>query len=77
MANRWSAGVFWKRATVQGALLSVFAGLTVWLAAETNFADALLPPQLAGLLAAIAGMLAGTLLPQLIGAPAPAAADRP
>jgi len=33
-----AAGVFWRRATVQGALLSVFAGLVVWLAAETNFA---------------------------------------
>jgi len=65
-----AAGIFWKRASVQGALLSVLAGLTVWLAAETNFADALVPPQLAGLIAAVLGMLIGTLAPQLVTAPA-------
>ncbi|MEN9316517.1 MAG: Sodium/glucose cotransporter [Pseudomonadota bacterium] len=64
-----AAGIFWKRATVQGALLSVFAGLIVWLAAEFNFADAMLPPQLAGLAAAIAGMVIGTLAPQLVTSP--------
>ena len=64
-----AAGVFWKRATVQGALLSIFMGLIVWGAAEMNYADALLPPQIAGLAAAIVGMLAGTLLPQLITTP--------
>ena len=63
-----AAGVFWKRATVQGALLSVFLGLAVWGAAELNHASALLPPQMAGLLAALAGMVAGSLLPQLVTA---------
>ena len=33
----------------QGALLSIGAGLVVWLSCEANFADAVLPPQLAGL----------------------------
>ena len=63
-----AAGVFWKRATAQGALLSVFMGLVVWGAAEMNHASALLPPQMAGLLAALAGMVAGSLLPQLVTA---------
>jgi Na+/proline symporter len=62
------AGLFWKRATAQGALLSVFMGLVVWGAAELNHASALVPPQLAGLVAAIVGMVAGSLLPQLVTA---------
>ena len=61
-----AAGLFWKRATVQGALLSILSGLVVWLSCEANFADAVLPPQIAGLLAAIAGMILGSLLPQLL-----------
>ncbi|MBU6272713.1 MAG: sodium:solute symporter family protein [Betaproteobacteria bacterium] len=61
-----AAGIFWKRATVQGALLSIFSGLVVWLACETNFADALVPPQINGLIAALAGMLIGSLAPQLV-----------
>ncbi len=64
-----AAGVFWKRATLQGALLSIFAGLVVWGAAELNHADALVPPQLLGLAAALLGMLAGSLLPQLLPGP--------
>ena len=61
-----AAGIFWKRASMQGALVSIFAGLLVWLAAETNYADALVPPQIAGFAAAILGMLAGSLAPQLV-----------
>jgi len=61
-----AAGIFWKRASVQGALLSIFSGLVVWLGCETNFADALVPPQINGLLAALVGMLIGSLAPQLV-----------
>jgi Na+/proline symporter len=61
-----AAGIFWKRATVQGAIVSIFFGLTVWLASEFNFAGALVPPQINGLVAAIVGMLIGSLTPQLI-----------
>ena len=61
-----AAGIFWKRASVQGAIVSIFFGLTVWLASEFNFADALVPPQINGLAAAILGMLIGSLGPQLI-----------
>ena len=38
----------------------------MWLASEFNFAGALVPPQINGLVAAIIGMLAGSLGPQLI-----------
>ena len=61
-----AAGLFWKRATVQGAILSIFAGMVVWLASEFNFAEALVPPQINGFVAAILGMIAGSLGPQLI-----------
>jgi SSS family transporter len=72
-----AAGIFWKRASVQGALLSIFSGLVVWLGCETNFADALVPPQINGLIAALIGMLFGSLAPQIVpdhrGSASPAA----
>lgn len=59
-------GLFWKRATRQGGLLAIALGLTSWITAEILFADAVVPPQLAGLLFSLAGMLLGSLLPQWI-----------
>ena len=59
-------GVYWKRATTQGALLAIFAGLAVWLGSELANSDALVPPQLAGFLASIVGMLAGSMMPAMI-----------
>ena len=59
-------GVYWKRATTQGALLAIFAGLAVWLGSELANADAVVPPQLAGFLASIVGMLAGSMMPAMI-----------
>jgi SSS family solute:Na+ symporter len=57
-------GLYWKRATTQGALASVILGLGTWLAfIATGWSEAF-PQQLAGLLAALGGMLAGSLLPQ-------------
>ena len=61
-----AAGIYWKRASAQGALLSIGAGLVVWLSCEANFADAVLPPQLAGLGAAVLGMVIGSCTPQLL-----------
>jgi solute:Na+ symporter, SSS family len=58
-----SAGLFWKPATTQGALCAILAGLTAWLAAEYLGADqAVVPPQITGLLMAALGMLAGSYL---------------
>jgi len=54
------AGLYWKRASTPGAALSVILGLAVWGAAERLAPDALFPPVLAGLLASIFGMVAGT-----------------
>jgi SSS family transporter len=59
-------GLYWKRSTTQGAIFSVAAGITVWVLffpQLTGWGEAF-PGQLAGLLAGLAGMAAGSLLPQ-------------
>ncbi|HLB13966.1 MAG TPA: sodium:solute symporter family protein, partial [Burkholderiales bacterium] len=43
-----AAGIFWKRATAQGALFSIVLGLASWIATELLAADAVWPPQLVG-----------------------------
>lgn len=58
-------GLFWSRANTQGALLGIYAGLITWLTVLIAFDDPLIPAQLAGLMANIAGMLLGSLLPAL------------
>jgi Na+/proline symporter len=60
-------GLYWKRATTQGAVLSLALGVTTWillLIPALNRWDGDIPGQLAGLLAALIGMIAGSLLPQ-------------
>ncbi|MEK8050147.1 sodium:solute symporter family protein [Ideonella sp. DXS22W] len=59
-------GLYWKRATTQGAIFSVVAGLAVWIACfpQVSPIGEQFPGQLAGLLAAVAGMLLGSLAPQ-------------
>ena len=71
-------GIYWKRATTQGAALSALAGLTVWGICELFYPEAnesvIVPPQLVGLAASAIGMVVGTFAPQLIrnaGGPAP------
>ncbi len=59
-------GVYWHRASTQGALVSSLAGLAVWAICERFFADADVPPQMWGLFASAAGMLGGFLAPQLV-----------
>ena len=58
-------GVYWKRATTQGALLAVVMGLGVWLVwvGSPMLLEAF-PQQLAGVLAASTGMVGGSLAPQ-------------
>ena len=57
-------GVYWSKANPLGALLAVLGGLIVWIGCEILAPEAILPPQLAGLLASIAGMLLGGLVPR-------------
>ena len=57
-------GVYWSRANSLGGLLSVVCGLVVWISCEVLAPEAILPPQLAGLLASIVGMLLGGMVPR-------------
>jgi Na+/proline symporter len=59
-------GLYWKRANNQGALLSIAMGLGSWLSMEIIQPDTIWPPQLVGLLLSVAGMLAGSLLPNMM-----------
>ena len=62
------AGLFWSRATTQGALCACVAGLTTWVGLELfGPSGSIWHPQLLGLLMATMGMVAGSLLPQKIG----------
>jgi len=59
-------GLYWSRATTQGAFLSTFGGLASWALLEAFAADGMWPPQLVGLLVSFGGMLAGSLMPQFV-----------
>jgi len=60
-------GLYWRRASTQGALLAVALGIGVWLlfVASPVLSEAF-PQQLAGLLAAVVGMVGGSLAPQFV-----------
>jgi SSS family transporter len=61
-------GIYWRRATTQGAIFSVGAGIAVWVLFFPQVGgeelSKMFPGQLAGLLAALAGMVVGSLAPQ-------------
>jgi Na+/proline symporter len=63
-------GLYWKRATTQGAIVSVAAGIAVWVLFFPQVGgealSKLFPGQLAGLLAGFAGMVIGSLAPQTL-----------
>jgi len=55
------AGLYWKRATTQGALCAILAGTTSWVVMElAGSSDSIWPPQLVGFLVAGIGMIAGS-----------------
>jgi Na+/proline symporter len=56
------AGLYWKRATTQGAVSSIALGILGWLVFLAS--GAAFPAQLAGFLLAIVGMVLGSLGPQ-------------
>jgi SSS family transporter len=60
------AGLYWRRATTQGAVFSILLGLLTWLMFLLTPARELFPAQLAGLLAAGVGMVLGSLGPQAV-----------
>ncbi len=57
-------GLYWPRATTQGAVFSIVSGLGVWLLLMLTPAGAEFPAQLAGVMASLAGMLIGSHMPQ-------------
>jgi SSS family solute:Na+ symporter len=61
-------GLYWKRSTTQGAIISIAAGILVWASSYPQILGwgEAFPGQLAGLLAALVGMVAGSLMPQYI-----------
>jgi Na+/proline symporter len=59
--------VYWRRATNQGALVSIFLGLAIWLSVLAfGGEDPFLPAQFAGLIASGLGMVVGSLMPQFV-----------
>jgi Na+/proline symporter len=61
-------GLYWKRATTQGAIASLAAGIGTWLLffPQVSSLGTHFPGQLAGLIAAFAGMVLGSVLPQVL-----------
>jgi SSS family transporter len=62
-----ACGIYWKRATNQGALVAIFCGLSTWLSILIfGPEDPFIPAQFAGLIASAVGMAVGSLAPQLV-----------
>jgi SSS family transporter len=59
-------GLYWKRATTQGAIFALVLGLLTWGLFLVTPAGEEFPAQLAGVLASLTGMLVGSLGPQAI-----------
>ena len=59
-------GLYWSKATTQGAIFSIALGLLTWLLLLMTPAGEEFPAQLAGVLASLAGMLIGSLAPQAL-----------
>jgi SSS family transporter len=64
-------GMYWKKATTQGAIASMLLGTMSWLALETTSPawTAMWPPQFVGFLVSLAMMILFSLLPQQIPTP--------
>jgi SSS family solute:Na+ symporter len=59
-------GLYWRRATTQGAIFALVLGLLTWGLFLATPAGDEFPAQLAGVLASLTGMLVGSLGPQAI-----------
>ncbi|MBI5862032.1 MAG: sodium:solute symporter family protein [Rhodocyclales bacterium] len=60
-------GIYWRRASNQGAAVAIFLGLATWLAILiAGPEDPFIPAQFAGLIGSVIGMVAGSLAPQLM-----------
>ena len=54
-------GMYWKRATSNGAMASIVLGLSSWILLEIFAPEGFWPPQLVGVVLSLAGMLVGSL----------------
>ncbi len=61
-----AAGLYWKRATTQGAIFSIVLGILGWTLFLATPAGEAFPAQLAGLLMGVVGLLVGSLGPQAV-----------
>lgn len=59
-------GLYWKKASTQGAIFSIVAGVSVWLLSTHVFPSDIWPSQLLGLVTSLTFMVIGSLLPQWI-----------
>jgi len=59
-------GLYWKRATSQGAVWSIVVGVSSWLIAKNFFPSEIWPPQLLGMVLGLFTMIIASLLPQWI-----------
>ncbi|WP_198150770.1 sodium:solute symporter family protein [Caldimonas taiwanensis] len=59
-------GLYWRRASTQGAIVSLGAGIGTWVLflPQVSRLGTVFPGQLAGLLAGLVGMVVGSLAPQ-------------
>jgi SSS family transporter len=59
-------GLYWRRATTQGAVFSIVLGVLTWMLFLATPAGEAFPPQLAGFVMAIVGIVVGSLGPQAV-----------
>lgn len=61
-----AAGLYWSRASTQGAVFSIVLGLLAWALFLATGANETVPAQLAGFVMAVVGMVIGSLGPQVL-----------
>lgn len=59
-------GLYWTKATSQGAVASIVVGVSSWLIAKNFFPSEIWPPQLLGMVLGLFTMIIASLLPQWI-----------
>jgi len=59
-------GLYWKKATSQGAVCSIIVGVSSWLIAKNFFPSEIWPPQLLGMVLGLFTMIITSLIPQWI-----------
>lgn len=61
------AGIYWKRANAQGAMLAILLGTLTWIPMEllAPEGEGMIPPQFAGFVMSVFGMAIGSLMPKM------------